>query len=62
MREEWNQYWLSDQTILRMRLIVHDIYRVIDQYTPAGDPIYVVKSSTIVSPDVSDSLKRKEGG
>lgn len=62
MREEWNQYMLEDGTVLRMRTILHDVYRLSHKFTPDGDPIYVVKTSNIVSPDVPAGLKRRTDG
>lgn len=58
MREDWNEYILTDQTVLRVRIILHDVVRLIGEYTSEGDPIYQVKTTNILSSDVPESLKR----
>ena len=58
MREEWNQYFLQDGTVLRARLIVSEVLRVIDRYTGDGDPIYVIKSTNMVHADCPNNLRR----
>ena len=61
MREEWNQYFLDDGTVLRARLIVSDILRVVGEYNADGDPIYIIKSTNFVNSDCPDSLRKKGG-
>lgn len=60
MREEWNQYFLADGTVVRARLIVQEVIRLNGEYNSEGDPVYIVKSTNLVSTDVPDSLKRKD--
>jgi hypothetical protein len=62
MREEWNQYFLEDGTVLRARLIVSDVLRLVGIYTAEGDPVYVIKSANFVNSDVPESLRHKPKG
>jgi len=59
MREEWNQYVLSDQTLLKARLIVTEVIRLVDEFTPEGDPVYVIKSANIVATECPPDLRRR---
>ena len=57
-KENWNIYSLEDGTKLRARLVVGDVVRLDDHFTKDGDPIYVVKSTTILSADVPSHLNK----
>jgi hypothetical protein len=45
VREEYNSYKLSDGSMIRMKTVVTSIIRT-DEFSPDGDPIYVVNSRT----------------
>ena len=55
-REEWNVYHLADGNTIRLRTIVLNILKT-DKVTDTGEPVYVVKSSTIV--DVRTGTEKK---
>lgn len=57
--ETWNQYILDDGTVLRMKIVVTDVYRIEGQYDRDGNPIYQVKSTNVVTVLPPDSLKRE---
>jgi hypothetical protein len=61
-QEQWNEYLLEDETILRMKLIVAEVYRIDGMYTADGDPVYHIKSSTIASAITPEALKKPQGG
>ncbi len=56
--EYWNQYLLEDGTILKLKTVVMNIARLNEAYTPEGDPVYVVKSSNIVTTTCPDALRK----
>jgi hypothetical protein len=58
-QESWNQYLLQDGSLLKMKMVVTDIYRVEGEFDPEGNPVYMVKSSQIMSVNAPDDLKRK---
>ena len=60
--ENWNKYSLDDGTKLKVRLVVAQIVRLENEYTPDGDPIYLINSTNIVTADVSEHLKKEVGG
>ena len=57
--EHWNQYLLEDGTMLRLKSVVTHVVRVPGEYTPEGDPLYIVKSGNIVTTTCPENLKRK---
>ena len=61
-REDWNHYQLADGTELRMRLIVSEVYMVSGEYDQEGNPVYVVKSTTMVVAKSPDHLKKLPNG
>jgi hypothetical protein len=42
--EKWNEYHLTDGTILKARIELSNVSRT-DKYQPDGDPIYIVNTS-----------------
>lgn len=56
-REEWNVYRTEDGTELRMKTVVADVVRL-DLYKEDGDPIYVLRSTNLVSADIPEVLKK----
>ena len=59
IREDWNEYLLSDGTTLRMKLVVSEVVRAEGKYDDDDNPIYLVKSSNIVVAKAPDHLKRQ---
>ena len=58
-REGWNSYLLHDGTNLKIKTVLAEILRVENEYSPNGDPIYVVNASPVLSAIVPDHLKKK---
>lgn len=58
-QENWNQYFLIDGTLLKFKAVVVDILRIEGEYDNEGNPVYVVKSSNIVSINAPDTLRKR---
>ncbi len=58
-QETWNQYLLSDGTVLKLKVVVTEAIRADGHYDNNGDPLYMVKSSNVLSSIVPENLKRK---
>lgn len=59
IKEEWNEYKLSDGTTLKVRLVLTGVKRL-KKYSPDGNPIYVISSTNLVrAVDVPSNLKGK---
>jgi hypothetical protein len=59
LREEYNSYKLSDGSIIRMKAVVTNIIRT-EEFTPSGEPVYIVNSQNVLVADVPDELKKPE--
>jgi hypothetical protein len=60
-KEEFNVYEISDGTILRMKSVVMSIVKLLDEYDPAGNPVYVVQASNVMSVSAPEELKQGAG-
>ena len=58
-QESWSQYLLADGSIVKMKIVVTDIYRIGDEYDAEGNPVYFVKSTNVVSINAPEELRRK---
>lgn len=57
-QEHWNEYLLDDETVLRMKLVVTDVYRIEGLYDNEGNPIYHIKSGNVASAIPTEKLKK----
>ena len=57
LKEEWNEYQADDGTVLRLKIVLSEIFRL-DEYDQDSKPIYVVKSSNVLSSSVPEHLKK----
>ncbi len=57
--EHWNEHLLDDGTVVRVKLIVTNVYRIDDAYNDKGEPVYVVQSSNVVSTSVPEELMKQ---
>lgn len=55
--ERFNEYQLSDGSIIKTKAVATAIMRVSGQFTPDGDPVYIVVTSPATRV-VSSPLKR----
>jgi hypothetical protein len=59
LAERWNEYRLSDGTLLKMKMAITKIFRL-DKYNDVGEPIYLVSSNTLLSASVRPELMKGE--
>ena len=57
-KEEWNEYQTTDGSIVRMKVVVISIVRLKDEYDKENYPIYLLKSSNVVSVSAPENLKK----
>lgn len=57
--EHWNQYLLGDGTVIKMKLVATEVWRVDGEYDQDGNPMYVVKSSNVLTVNPPDELRKK---
>jgi hypothetical protein len=58
--EHFNEYLLDDGSVLRIKLVLTDVWKVKDTYDRYGDPAYLVRHSEVIAVDAPDHLR--EGG
>ena len=58
-KEGWSQYLLTDGSIVKIKMVVTDIFRVDGEYDPEGNPVYYVKSTNVLSVNAPEELKKK---
>jgi hypothetical protein len=57
--ERWNEYQLADGSTLRVRQVATEAWRIVDEYDPEGNPLYVLKTAGVLTINAPESLKRK---
>lgn len=55
--ERWSEYLLEDGTVLKMKLVITNIYRLDDERDSMGNPVYVVGSSNVLAVDAPEGLR-----
>jgi hypothetical protein len=59
--ERWSEYTLTDGTVLRVKTVIADVLKSKTQYSPDGEPIYIVKGGMAVAARVPPRLRRSRG-
>jgi len=57
--EHWNQYLLGDGTVIKMKLVATEVWRVENEWDQEGNPIYVVRSTNVLSVNAADEVRKK---
>ncbi len=58
-KEDWNEYQLMDGSVIKMKMVVSDIFRLDGAYDNEGNPAYHIKSSNVATVKSPDTLKKK---
>jgi hypothetical protein len=56
--ENWNEYFLDDGTVIRVKTITSEILRVEDQWDEEDNPVYVVKSANFMHVNAPEKLRK----
>lgn len=56
--EHWNQYLLGDGTVIKLKPVATEVWRIEGEWDNDGNPIYVIKSSNVVTVNPPDELRR----
>jgi hypothetical protein len=57
-KEAWNEFKLSDGTVLLVKPAIVEARRVIGQYNPDGEPLYVISIAMVTRTRAPQSLKQ----
>jgi len=55
----WSEYELDDGTIVRIKGVLIDVKKAVDQYAPDGKPIYITQMTMVPDFVVPDKLMKK---
>lgn len=58
VKEEWNEYALSDGTILKVKVVLVGVVRLNQNDPMTGNPIYSISHNLVVSANSPNKLKR----
>ena len=58
-KEPTNVYELSDGSVISLKTVVTEIWRVDGVYDGDGNPLYVTKSGNIATTTASEKLRKK---
>ena len=59
-KEDWNEYRLSDGTLLKVKLVLTGVVRLNGQFDPAGNPVYAIANLNAVRViEVPPELRQK---
>jgi len=59
-KEDWNEYQLMDGSVVRMKLVVSEIFRLEGEFDAEGNPVYHIKSANVAVVKSPDTLKRRQ--
>ena len=57
--EKWNEYFLEDGSVVKMKLVVKKIFRVDGEYDPDGNPVYFVQSTNVTTVSSPKHLRKE---
>jgi len=59
-QENWNEYLLSDGSVVKTKTVLTEVFRVIGEYDAEGNPIYVLRQGGILVVDAPEGLRKPE--
>ncbi len=59
-QENWSQYLLSDGSVLKLKQVVTEVWRVVGEYDADGNPTYVLKSGGVLVVNAPDEVRRPQ--
>lgn len=58
--EQWSQYLLGDGSVVRLKPVVFEVWRVENEYDADGNPLYIVRSRNVLAVTSPDGLRKSE--
>lgn len=56
--ERWNEYFLEDGTVLKIKLVLAKVLRIENEYDREGNPVYLTQSTNVTSVNAPKSLRK----
>ena len=60
--EEWNEYLLEDGTVLKLKAVATEVFRVDGAFDPQGNPLYILQSQNVMGVSAPAKLMRDASG
>lgn len=57
-KEAWSEYTLDDGSIIRVKGVLLDAKRAVNQFSPDGDPLYVMQITMVNQLRASEKLRK----
>jgi hypothetical protein len=57
--EQWNYYTLGDGSKLKLKTVMMEVYRLVDEFDTNGNPVYVFTAQQVVGSEANPELIRK---
>lgn len=58
VREHWNEYLLDDGTIIKLKPVATELFRLDDRHDNEGNPVYILKSRNILVVNAAEERRR----
>jgi hypothetical protein len=58
--ERWNEYFLEDGTVLKMKLVLKKVFKVEGEFDEEGNPVYVMQSTNVTSVSAPGDTKKPD--
>jgi hypothetical protein len=58
VREHWNEYLLDDGTILKLKPVATEVFRVPDKFDQDGNPMYIIRSRNVLVVNAQEQARR----
>jgi hypothetical protein len=58
--ENFNNYLLTDGTNIKIKTVLLEVIRLVGEYGPSGDPIYLFTAQQIINTNSPEGLKQKK--
>jgi hypothetical protein len=59
-KEGWSEFTLSDGSVIRLKAVLLEVKKAVGQYTPDGDPIYIMQSAQVNQVKAPENLRKKD--
>ena len=59
-KEGWSEYTLADGSVIRAKATILDVKIALGQYSPEGDPVYLMQIAFVNQLRVPENLKKKD--
>ena len=57
-KDGWSEYKLDDGSTIRLKAVLVDVKKALNQFTPDGDPIYIMQQTVVVNLNAPEELKK----